>query len=423
MAISYTTAFLGLGVMGSSTELDMFHFTSFKSFPFTVRELVPGVPNFSNFGVGQARMGRCIALGFALMLTACVSPGMKLNVKPGSRPTTTQMDGLSVTLHPLDPQLLKTRGARAIEPSSLAELVVEKVPPYRIGPQDVLLVTVWDHPEITLPLGQFRTDASTGMVVDEDGFLYFPFVGKVAVAGLTTSQARDSLTNQLGKVLQRPQVDVKVIAFRSQKVYVGGDVKAPAVYNVTDVPFTLAEAVNRAGGFLPTADDSRLILSRGDRSWRLDFQALMTAGNHIGQILLKDGDSLYVPNSLEEPVYMLGELVKPGTMPMVHGNLSLAKAISDAGGIQGISADARSIYVIRQGSIAKAVDVYHLDARNPTAMVLADNFPLNPRDIVYVDAGTLVRFSKVMNLLVPTISTLTNAAASYAITHYYLKTP
>jgi polysaccharide export outer membrane protein len=346
---------------------------------------------------------------------------MKLDVKPGTHATTTQVNGLNVTLHPLDPQLVRARNALASDPSALNDLMVDKIPPYRIGPQDILLVTVWDHPEITLPLGQYRTDTSTGMVVDEGGFLYFPYIGKIAVAGLTISQVRDALTGQLARSLQRPQVDVKVVAYRSQKVYVGGEVKVPAVYNVTDVPFTLSEAVNRAGGFLPTADDSRIILTRGDRSWRLDFQALMTAGNRIGQIFLKDGDSLHVPNSLEEPVYMLGELMKPGTLPMIHGNLSLAKALSDAGGIQGMSADARSIYVIRQGGSARDIDVYHLDARNPTAMVLADHFPLNPRDIVYVDAGTLVRFSRVMNMLVPSIDAVTSSALTAAEARYYFK--
>ena len=422
MAISYVTAFLGQGVVESPREIDMFQLNASNSFLMAILDSVPGVPTHNQPGSHRTWTRRCLALGSVLMFSACVAPGMKLNVKAGTQATTTQMGELSVTLHPLDPQLLKTRAVRSMDSSSLTELMVDKVPPYRIGPQDVLLVTVWDHPEITLPLGQFRTDQTAGTVVDEDGFLYFPYIGKVAVSGLTTSEVRATLTSQLGKVLQRPQVDVKVTAYRAQKVYVGGEVKVPAVYTVTDVPFTLTEALNRAGGFLPTADDSRLILTRGDRSWRLDFQALMTAGNRIGQILLKGGDSLYVPNSLEEPVYMLGELVKPGTMPMVHGNLSLAKALSDAGGIQGLSADARSIYVIRQGSAANAVDVYHLDALNPTAMVLADHFPLNPRDIVYVDAGTLVRFSKVMNMLVPTISTVVNTGLVAAEARYYFRT-
>ncbi|WLT30001.1 polysaccharide biosynthesis/export family protein [Geothrix sp. PMB-07] len=370
---------------------------------------------------GASRWNMGAALGAALMVVGCASPGMKLDVKPGARPTTTQVNGLNVTLQALDPQAAPMRAARTTDPATLSALLVDKVPPYRVGPQDVLLITVWDHPEITLPLGQFRTDAATGMVIDEDGFLYFPYVGKIQISGQTISQVRDTITSHLAKVLQKPQVDVKVVAYRSQKIYVGGEVKNPAVYNVTDVPFTLAEAVNRAGGFLPTADDSRLVLTRGDKSWRLDFQSLLGAGNRIGQILLKDGDSLHVPNSLEEPIYLMGELVKPGTLPLTHGNLSLAKAISDAGGILGASADARSIYVIRQGTAANAVDVFHLDARNPTAMVLADHFALNPRDIVYVDAGTLVRFNRVMNLLAPSISAVTSTALTAAEVRYSFK--
>jgi polysaccharide export outer membrane protein len=214
-------------------------------------------------------------------------------------------------------------------------------------------------------------------------------------------------------------VDVKVIGFRSQKVYVGGEVKLPATYTVTDVPFTLAEAVNRAGGFLPTADDSRIILTRAGRSWSLNFQALMTQSTAGNRICLRDGDSLMVPNTLENPVYLMGEVIKPGSLPLAHGNLSLAKAISDGGGLSGTTADARSIYVIRQGKLVNSVDVFHLDARNPTAMVMADQFELNPRDIVYVDAGTSVRFSRVMGLLLPTISTVvTGAVGAYEIRYF-----
>jgi polysaccharide export outer membrane protein len=354
-----------------------------------------------------------------LLLTACTPPGMKLDSRPAATPAPTEMGGLRVTLRPLDPQAVASARAASAAPADLAELVSDRPQPYRIGPQDVLLVTVWDHPEITLALGQYRTDQASGTLVEEDGTMYFPYVGKLMIKGLTISEARARLTAELAKVLRNPQVDLKVLAFRSQKVYVGGEVHTPAVYSITDVPFTLAEAMNRAGGFTPAADDSRLLLARGDRTWRLDFQDLLARGNRIGAIYLKDGDSLTVPNNLEDPVYLLGEVTRPGSLPLVHGNLSLAKALADAGGILGASADARSIYVIRQGQTAKAVDVYHLDARNPTAMVLADQFPLRPRDIVYVDAGTLVRFSRVMDLLLPTVNAVTNGVVGYYEIRYF----
>lgn len=374
----------------------------------------------SSSPIAPARIGG-LTLGLlaaAVMLSmACTAPGMKLNSTSSAKPERSQVEGLQVTLRALTPQVILSQ--KAPDPLSLEGLLGEKPSAYRIGAQDVLLVTVWDHPEITLPLGQFRTDAASGTTVDDEGNVFFPYIGKVALAGLTVTQARDKVALRLAEVLQKPQVDVKVVAFRSQKVYVGGEVRNPAVYNVTDVPFTLSEAIARSGGFLPTADDSRILLTRGGRTWKLDFQTLMASGKGLTQIILKDGDALHIPNTKEQPVYMLGELMRPGSLPLVHGNLTLAQAISDAGGIQGSSADARSIYVIRQTNAPNAVDVFHLDARNPTSMVLADRFVLGPRDIVYVDAGTLVRFSRVMSLLLPTVSAVSSTALTAAEIRYF----
>jgi polysaccharide export outer membrane protein len=357
------------------------------------------------------RLGRAFALsaflGGPLLFMGCVAPGMKLDVKSTNEPTTTEMGGLQVTLHKLDPQAIPAQTQLPLDSAALAELTSDPPKPYTIGPQDVLLVTVWDHPEITAALSQFRTDNATGSLVDDNGNIYFPYVGQIQMSGLTAPQARAKITAELAKVLQKPQVDLKVISFRSQKVFVGGEVKTPAIYNITDVPFTLSEAVNRAGGFTPIADDSRMVLTRGARSWNLNFRTLMTQGNTAGKIRLKDGDSLLVPSVQENPIYMMGEVAKPGTVPLARGSLSLARALSDSGGLLGTSADARSIYVIRKGEGAKDVDVFHLDSRNPTAMVLADQFALRPRDIVYVDAGTTVRFSRVMALILPTVYAVT----------------
>lgn len=379
----------------------------------TVSSLIP--PGAEGTGAKETRTRRWTAPAAAALLlallTACSAPGMKLKVRP-ERQTTTQLDGMSVTLHPMNVDTVQTQERRAAEPEALDGLMDQGPQPYLIGPQDILLVTVWDHPEITLPLGQYRQDTAAGTVVDDHGELFFPYVGKFHVGGLSVVQVRDKLAGLLGKVLQNPQVDVKVIAFRSQKVYIGGEVRNPGVYSVTDVPLTLTEALNRSGGLLPTADDSRLLLSRGNRTWTLNFQSLLAKGNRVGQILLQNGDSLQVPNLNDAPIYMLGELVRPGTTPLIHGHLSLAQAIQDVGGIQGMTADPRSIYVIRKGTAANAVDVFHLDARNPTAMILADRFPLRPRDIVYVDKGTVVRWGQVVNLILPAYSGLLQTAVS-----------
>lgn len=347
------------------------------------------------------------AMAAVVLLAACRAPGMKMDTSGQDKNATLRMNGQTVTLRPLNAQTVLAYGTPTPVLTGI-DLLATKFEPYKVGPQDILLVTVWDHPEITLPLGQYRTDAATGMVVDEEGFLYFPYIGRVRIGGLTVTQVREILTEKLNKVLQRPQVDVKVVAFRSQKVYVGGEVRLPATYNVTDIPFTLSEAINRAGGFLPTADQSRLVLSRGERTWTLNFQDLQAQGNRLDQILLKDGDSLLVQNRDESAVYLMGEVARPSSVPTHNGRLSLAQALSEAGGIANATADARSIYVIRRGRADNTVDAFHLDARSPVAMVMADKFALQPRDVVYVDAGTLVRWNKVMTLLLPTTTLITS---------------
>jgi polysaccharide export outer membrane protein len=247
--------------------------------------------------------------------------------------------------------------------------------------------------------------------VAADGCIYFPLAGRLRVAGCTVPEARDLLVQALGKFLQDPQADLKVLTYRSQKVYVGGEVKAPGVYPVTDVPFNLAEIASRTGGFLPTSDLSRVTLVRGDQRWTFNFLDLLEEGSRFGRIFLKDGDNVQIPSRDEAPVYLMGEVRNPRSVPLYHGHLSLAQALSEAGGLSMPTADARSLYVLRQGTGPNAVDVYHLDCRNPVSMVLADRFSLRPRDVVFVDPGTLVRWNRVVSLLVPTVSALASTAS------------
>ncbi|MBK8724992.1 MAG: polysaccharide biosynthesis/export family protein [Holophagaceae bacterium] len=360
----------------------------------------------------QSRAGRILSVAVAtLLLGACTAPGMKLDLSAGSKPTRERIDGVNVTLRPLNAQTIQALGPRPFRTEELEPLLAEKPAPYLIGPQDVLLVTVWEHPEITQPLGQFRSDAATGQVVDEDGNIFFPYVGMLPVKGFTTSQVRMKLYTQLSRVLKNPQIDVKITAFRSQKVFIGGEVKLPGIQNVTDVPFTLSEAISRVGGFQPNADDSRLLLTRGDRTWTLNYHDMMARSGRYAQLLLKDGDTLRVPSREDEAVYLMGELKAPRAIPLYHGRVSLARALSEAGGMDSLTAHASSVYILRSGGVENAVDVYHLDARHPTSLVMAERFDLQPRDIVYVDGGTLVRWNRVLTLLLPTFSAVSQTGA------------
>lgn len=353
----------------------------------------------------------CLSAIAIIGISACRAPGMRFDQDKAIPRAVVTIDGIKVKLNSIPASLLKQEKSGVSSAAEFSNWISKGNNVYKVGPQDILMVTVWDHPELTLPLGQFRSDAVTGFVVDERGLLYYPYVGTFSVAGLTVAEIRESITNQLGRVLKNPQVDVKVLAYRSQYVFIGGEVRSPGQYPITDIPFSLPEAINRVGGFLPTSDQSKLIVTRGGVRSVLDFSKMVRSGVSADKIVLKHGDSVYIPSREEDPVYVMGEVRTPKSVPMYHGTISLAQALSDAGGLLLNTADAGSIYVLRKGEVAGEVAVFHLDARNPIGMVVADNFQLEPRDIVYVDAGALVRWNRVVSLIMPTLNALTGFAS------------
>jgi len=93
---------------------------------------------------------------------------------------------------------------------------------------------------------------------------------------------RDILAKKLAKVIEKIQIDVRVISFRSKRVYVVGEVKTPGLQEITDVPVTILDAVNRAGGFTAESDHSQVLLTRDGTTWRVDLQSLYEDGA-IGQ--------------------------------------------------------------------------------------------------------------------------------------------
>ena len=86
---------------------------------------------------------------------------------------------------------------------------------------------------------------------------------------------------------------------------------------------------------------------------------------------------------------------------MPRGRMSLAEAISDAGGFNPLSANTGQLYVIRNGANNRP-QIWHLNAASPDALVLADRFDLQPRDIVYVDPTGVTRFGRVLSNILPT---------------------
>jgi polysaccharide export outer membrane protein len=308
---------------------------------------------------------------------------------------------------PITPQLLTKLNAQHAQPEPAAAPDVQQAISnysYRVGPQDVLTVTVWDHPELTIPAGEFRDPEASGTLVNRDGTIFYPYVGVVEVAGKTVTEIRALLTQRIAKYITNPQLDVKVAAFRSQKVHVVGEVVKPSVLPVTNVPLTALEAVNQAGGNTPESDLHHVTLTRGDQVRTLDLQRLYDVGDLSQNVVLQDGDVLHVPDRNNNKVYVLGEVQKPASYLMHKGRMSLAEAIGGSEGLDKLTSDPSRIYVIREEHQKPAI--YRLDAQSPDALLLATRFDLKPQDVVYVSTTNVARWNRVMTQILPTIQGL-----------------
>jgi polysaccharide export outer membrane protein len=286
--------------------------------------------------------------------------------------------------------------------------------PYTIGPSDVISIVVYDHPELLPSAGAVISQqidptgisAAPGFIVGADGQVSFPFVGRIRVEGLTEIEASDLFQQRLARFIKNPQVTVRINSFRSRRAYVDGEVRTPGTQIFTDVPMTLPEAINRAGGITAAGDRSSVLLTRNNQSTLIDLMQLQELGVNPNQILLQSGDLVTVRSRDDTRVFVMGEISRPSALPMRNGRLSLNEALGETGGPNLATANTSQIYVIRNTAQVGAPAVFHLNAAAPTALALAETFPLQARDVVYIDPVPLVNWNRIVSLIIPSAQTL-----------------
>ena len=312
----------------------------------------------------------------------------------------------------ITPQLIrKQRANQASDVGDDIKRLFGVAKPYVIGSGDVLNIVVWDHPELAIaPAGaSLGAEASSlspvgnGYNVSPAGLIQFPYVGTIKLGGLTEYESRDLLVARLAKYFKDPQVTVRIQSYRNGKVYVDGEVRTPGLQAVNDVPMTLPDAIGRAGGFTALADRSSVTVSRDGKTTSIDMLQLTALGVNPSSILLGSGDLVRVLSKEESKVYVMGEVTRPVAQTLRNGRLTLNEALGEAGGISTTSGDPRQIYVVRSVAVGQP-EIYHLDASSPMAYALAEGFELKSRDVVYVDPSALVRYNRVISLLLPSAS-------------------
>ncbi len=306
---------------------------------------------------------------------------------------------------------------------------------YRVQSQDVIGVTIWGHPEFSpgaSPAADLSSANNTGITnpgaaspgqagftVQADGTIFFPYVGKLHVAGLTMDEVREKLTKALKAYVVDPQINVTVVGFHGQTYQLAGAVVKPGLYPITNVPVTVSQAIQAAGGILQTvptvtvaskasatalADLAHVLYIHDGKRSVLNLRDFFQNGDESQDRLVHPGDIIQVPDNSFDQVHLIGEVREPGNYPLDNGQLNLAQALGAAGGLDLTTANPSRIFVFR-GAYEKPL-IFWLDARSPESMLLATQFELKPQDVVFVATAGISTWNRIVSQILPTVQAL-----------------
>ena len=339
-----------------------------------------------------------VVLLSSLVLQGCAfAPGQYMSL---SDVTDKDPDGPAVTLVNITPATLaqQQKSAAAQAKPLSPELMNYKTPEYIVGPGDTLLVTVFEHPELTAPGSQEQLDANSREVLN-DGTVYFPYVGRVQASGKTVSQIREQLRMGLSPQYTEVKVDVKVLRYNSQRVLLSGAFKSPGPQSITNIPLSLVQAISQAGLDLTDANLAGLTLRRDGKDYLIDVDSLNRKDSQLSKIYLKDGDYLHLNSNSKNKIYVLGEVINPQVISFSTTSVTLLEALGTSGGLSPEAADGESVYVIRAQDATHSATVYHLNAKKPTSYALAKDFELNAQDVVFVGPANITRWNRYVSQL------------------------
>jgi polysaccharide export outer membrane protein len=268
------------------------------------------------------------SLSLALMLVGAASA----QTAPPQQPAQPPPAGQAAPSQPYKPQFDITRPESGSPTAPTQAAPLSPAPPsYVIGSQDSIRITVFDEPELS---GTYR--------VESDGMLMFPLVQRVTASGLTLREFQERLTKQLANgFIRNPQVRVEIDQYKSQSVFVMGEVRTPMKVTMTG-SMTLLEALAQAGS--PTTSASSLVTivhptrvntsgampdpdaEKGAEKSVVNLTDLQAANSFV----LRDGDIITVPKA--ETFYISGNVRNPGSYVLQSGE-TLEQALAVAGGL------------------------------------------------------------------------------------------
>jgi polysaccharide export outer membrane protein len=294
------------------------------------------------------------------------------------------------------------------------------VPSYVVGPGDVVELSVWEAPPAMLFGGgttELRSGPSTTRVtsfpeqmVNSDGAVNMPFAGQVPAAGRTPQQIETEVARRLQGKANQPQVLLRVIRNVSANVTVVGEVATSTRMPLTARGERLLDALAAAGGVRQPVNKTTLQLTRGQQVLAMPLDLIIRDPRQ--NVALQAGD---VVTALFQPLSftVLGATGRNEELPFEAQGISLSQALARAGGLLDARADARGVFIFRledaaaiewPGKVVTTPDgkvpvIYQLDLKDPASFFVAQSFPVQNRDVLYVSNAPAAELQKFLSIV------------------------
>lgn len=241
---------------------------------------------------------------------------------------------------------------------------------YRIGPKDIIKITVFKLDEL-----------NTEVRVSESGFVALPLLGKIKVEGLTPIQLEELLREKLEeRFLQDPQVTVFIKEYMHSRVFVLGAVRKPGAYSLLGKN-SLLQIIAQAEGLSEFVAGNRIVVIRGEKKIHIEISDLLDDFKPEANLDLEADDLIIVPQERTRYIYVIGEVKMPGlTGIKKSGGITLLEAIARAGGF---TDKASRSNVILHRKIEGKIKIFKFDVKD-ILFGKDKDFEVKEGDIIYV---------------------------------------
>jgi len=285
-----------------------------------------------------------------------------------------------------------------------------------VGVGDSLVVNIWEASPDGLFSTVERKQTSLQAVVDENGMIFIPYVGRVRASGRSVETLRRSVEEGLQGKAVEPQVQIIVSDNRSSALTIVGDVASPGQFPVPIRGLRLMDAVALAGGTREAIFESVAKITRGGRTATIRMEDV--ASYPQNNIWLAPGDSITVTHQ-PRTFSAFGAVKSSQLVPFQAEKLMLSEALAQVGGLSDRSADAGGVFIFRfedrdlaRNLVPKEANrlpvnaqgqvpvVYRLDFKEPEAFFLSQSFRMRDKDIIYVANHPTAELGKFLSMIV-----------------------